>query len=133
MYIKFKKEHPVGIDKDQCCKVDHTTALEFIEGDYAEEIKEEEYNEWKKEFDSSLRAKDAEEIQSALRATPPTEDKETGQMVKTKKKIYHTLTKADIEVNGALAKGFKPGDKVLVDTKTGLLADDDGSLVRKGN
>lgn len=138
MYIKFKKDHPVGIDKGICKDVDHNTALEFVSGNYAEEIGKEEYDEWAKEFKANETRKGIEEMEAAVKANEGRDLRpqiqEDGQLTKGKKKVYHRLSKADIEVNGKIADGFKQGDQVVVDIDSGDLAvGPDNKLIAKGN
>jgi len=137
MYVKFKKEHPVGIDKGVCRKLDNATALEFIEGNYVEEIKEEEYNAWREKFYADEKANATKVMSDAVKSndgrTDAPKENEDGAMTKGKKKRYHKLTKADCEVNKEFLGDLNAGDSVLLDKNGDLALDGRNKLIKKGN
>lgn len=137
MYVQFKKDHPIGIKKGLCKKVDEAVALKFVKEGYAEKITVEEYQDWLTSYKeaemklSDKKMKEAEGLNEKRSETVPKENGE-GEMTKGKKKVYHTLTDADIEINKDYIGDLVAGDEVLLDDK-GDLAVANGKLIKKGN
>lgn len=137
MYIKFKKNHPIGIKKGLCKSVDNAVAIKFVEEGYADLIEEDEYEDWRAGFKaaekslSDKRMKEALNLNNKRSETLPKENDE-GEMTKGKRKSYHKLTEADMEINKDFVGDLQEGDEVLLD-ENGDLAVSNNKLIKKGN
>ena len=106
MFIIFTKKHPVGIAKGHSAKIADKAAEEFLEGKFAKEISEEEYNEWLKSF-REKRDEDAEKLIS--------ESKES--LKKDKEEI-----RRDRIVQMEAFEGFYDREKLTLDLNQGEFA-----------
>ena len=126
-FIKFTKNHPVGINKGEHRKIKYSSVtLKIIKEKYAEECSEKDFDSWKKEFTKKREEEaeiKAEEIvkKNEKRASnlsreiqPEDEDNDNDdEEAVEEEKVYLTITKEDLESTTEFGKrGLKEGDEI---------------------
>lgn len=68
MFIKFIKDHPIGISKDDCSKAKQSAGDKLVKQKFAVEIKKEEFDEWATDFYAKKgKKKEVEKIEEPVR------------------------------------------------------------------
>lgn len=119
MFIRFTKVHDAGIQEGHCTNLTPRIANKFINDGFAEEISEEDFEEFKRNFvkDRTEKAVEVEE-----------------EVVEEEVEVqYHTLTEDDIKLNEKECEGLEAGDEVEMTEEGLLIVGANGLFVKKGN
>jgi len=125
MKIVFTKNHPIGIPKGTVQNIQEKQALEMIEGGYAKEISDKEYEVGMKAY-REQKSKEAEEAKKEseesngdrfqLLNDNTNEEEETEEEEETDDREFLKVTEEDLENNPDFSdRGVKEGDEVLLD------------------
>lgn len=155
MYVKFKKDHPAGIDKGACRKVDQRVGENFIKDKYAEEITDKDYAAYKEELAADQKKASDERMEAAEETNgerhegnvaPPvdettdetTEDELGNEDASSNgsedsndgEKKYHVLNEIDINDNPELTEGLEIGMEVEIDAEDNFVVVDTKLVVK---
>jgi len=149
MYIKFIKNHPVGISKGEVRNLQESNAEEMIVGGYAEVIEAKEYESLKAEM-IKLKKEEQKKTDKQISDDKNKQDKEDSKRIKAHEKnknsrfiatvkkedatpkdnrVFHKITKGDLENNpDFISRHLDVGVEILLgEDANPIRSTDDGS------